>query len=46
MPDFDGVRRKYLTQLYGLTGRATIVYATDWLMGGPPGISITPEAPT
>ena len=43
VPDFDGVRRKYLTQLYTVTKRATIVYATDWLMGGPPGISITPE---
>lgn len=43
MLDFDGVRRKYLTELYGVTNRATIVYATDWLMGGPPGISITPE---
>jgi hypothetical protein len=42
-PDFDGVRRTYVNRLYGLTGRATIVYATDWLMGGPPGISITPE---
>jgi hypothetical protein len=41
--DFDGVRRKYLTELHGVTSRATIVYATDWLMGGPPGISITPE---
>lgn len=43
VPDFDGVRRKYLTQLHAVTKRATIVYATDWLMGGPPGISITPE---
>jgi hypothetical protein len=42
-PDFDAVRRKYLTQLHSLTGRATIVYETDWLMGGPPGISITLE---
>lgn len=42
-PDFDAVRRKYLTGLYAITNRATIVYATDWLMGGPPGISITPE---
>jgi hypothetical protein len=42
-PDFDAVRRKYLTELHTLTERATIVYATDWLMGGPPGISITPE---
>ena len=42
-PDFDAIRRKYLTQLHALTGRATIVYASDWLMGGPPGISITPE---
>jgi hypothetical protein len=41
--DFDAVRRKYLTELYAHTKRATIVYETDWLMGGPPGISITPE---
>jgi hypothetical protein len=29
---FDLVRRKYLAQMYGLTGRATIVYATKWTM--------------
>ncbi|MBV9451007.1 MAG: hypothetical protein JO345_34480 [Streptosporangiaceae bacterium] len=32
--DFDQVRRKYLAQLSGLTGRSTVVYATDWLSGG------------
>jgi Serine dehydrogenase proteinase len=41
--DVDAIRRKYLVELHGLTGRATILYETDWLMGGPPGISITPE---
>ena len=29
--DFDGVRRKYLTSLYELTGRETILYASGWL---------------
>jgi ClpP class serine protease len=29
---FDVVRRKYLAQMHGLTGRATIVYATKWTM--------------
>jgi hypothetical protein len=33
-PDFDGVRHKYLSQLQALTGRSTIVYATNWLGGG------------
>lgn len=42
-PDFDAVRRKYLTQLHGLTGRATIIYATDWLSGGGAQSSITLE---
>jgi hypothetical protein len=32
--DFDRVRRKYLSQLHQLTGRSTVVYATDWLSGG------------
>src|SRR5258708_2566135 len=31
--DLDGVRRKYLSQLHDLTGRSTVVYATDWLGG-------------
>ncbi len=39
-PDFDGIRRKYLTQLHALTGRDTIVYATDWLRGATPMSSI------
>jgi hypothetical protein len=33
--DFDAVRRKYLTRLHDLTGRDTILYATDWLTGKP-----------
>ncbi len=28
-PDFDGVRRKYLTGLHRLTGRSTILYVTN-----------------
>src|SRR5947209_9540803 len=39
-PDLDGIRRKYLTQLHQLTGRDTIVYATDWLRGAGPMSSI------
>ena len=34
-PDFDGVRRKYLSALSALTGRATILYATAWLESRP-----------
>jgi ClpP class serine protease len=32
--DFDGVRRKYLTQLHALTGRDTIIYYTNWMGAG------------
>jgi ClpP class serine protease len=39
-PDFDGVRRRYLTELHALTGRPTIVYSSDWLSGGTPASSI------
>lgn len=39
-PDLDGIRRKYLTRLHELTGRDTIVYATDWIRGAQPGSSI------
>lgn len=42
-PDFDGIRRRYLTQLHQLTGRDTIVYATDFLTGGTPDSGITLE---
>jgi len=42
-PDFDGVRRKYLTVLYEQTKRPTILYSTDWLGGGPPEAAITLE---
>lgn len=38
-PDVDGVRRKYLANLQSITGRNTVVYATDWVApsgnGGP-----------
>ena len=30
-PDFDGVRRKYLADLHGRTGRNVILYASGWL---------------
>ena len=30
-PDFDGVRRKYLHQINGHTGRNVILYASAWL---------------
>ena len=30
-PDFDGVRRKYLSELQEHTGRQTILYASGWL---------------
>lgn len=33
-PNFDVVRRKYLTQLHELTGRNTVVYASDWMSPG------------
>lgn len=39
-PDFDGIRRKYIAQLHELTGRDTIVYATDWMNTGGPITSI------
>jgi hypothetical protein len=42
-PDLDGVRRRYLAQLHQLTGRETILYATDWLAAGGPMSSITLE---
>lgn len=44
-PPFDDVRRKYLAQLYELTGRNVILYATKWMQGDlPPGfVSIVEE---
>jgi hypothetical protein len=39
--DFDSVRRKYLTQLARLTGRSTVVYASDWLTGTNPAAIVT-----
>lgn len=45
---FDEVRRQYLTNLYSITGRNTILYATAWTqtgkqVGSPETISITDE---
>lgn len=41
--DFDGIRRKYLSQLHQMTGRDTIVYSTDFLAGGGPQSTIILE---
>ena len=43
MPDFDGIRRKYLVELYELTKRPTILYYTDWFGKPGPAASITLE---
>lgn len=45
-PDFDAIRRGYLTELAAHTGRDTILYATKWTQGGdvdPGKISIVEE---
>lgn len=45
-PDFDGVRRKYLSELYAYTGRNVILYASGWLQkeaASPGAVSITDE---
>lgn len=34
-PDYDAVRREYLTNLHQLTGRAIILYATAWFESRP-----------
>lgn len=34
-PDFDGVRRGYLSRLHAHTGRAVILYATGWFESRP-----------
>jgi hypothetical protein len=40
-PDFDEIRRGYLTALHDRTGRDTIIYYSDWLGGGgAPGITL------
>lgn len=41
--DFDGIRRKYIAQLRNHTGRDTIIYYSDWLVGGGPLTAITLE---
>ena len=45
-PDFDGVRRKYLSRLYAYTGRNVILYASGWLQkeaASPGAVSIGDE---
>ena len=38
-PDFDGVRRRYLVELHGHSGRNVILYASGWLQReAPPGL--------
>ena len=39
-PPFDEVRRKYLVQVHGHTGRNTILYATKWTQPSP---NVAPE---
>lgn len=43
IPDFDKVRRKYVSQLAERTKRPTIIYYTDWFGKGGPASSITLE---
>jgi hypothetical protein len=43
LPNWDGVRRKYLVELYELTKRPTILYYTDWFGNPGPVTSITLE---
>ena len=46
MPDFDGVRRKYLSGLHAYTGRNVILYASGWLQkeaASPGAVSIGDE---
>ena len=43
LPNVDKVRRKYLTQLFELTRRPTILYYTDWFGKSGPAASITLE---
>ena len=38
--DFDLIRHKHLAQLSALTGRHTVIYASDWIGGGGPASSI------
>jgi hypothetical protein len=39
-PDFDSVRRKYLKELHEITDRPVILYYSDFLSGGGPGIDL------
>lgn len=43
LPDLDGIRRKYLAEVYERTKRPTILYATDWVSGGTVESGITLE---
>lgn len=35
VPNFDGIRRRYLQKFHQITGRAVILYATAWLESKP-----------
>jgi len=41
--DYDGVRRKYLGQLHGLTERNVVIYYTDWFRQGSRAVTISLE---
>jgi len=41
--DFDGVRRRYISQLHALTGRDTVIFYTDWLSASSSDTSFTLE---
>ncbi len=44
VPDWDAIRRKYVTQLHARTQRDTILYYTDWMgTAGKPNVSIVLE---
>jgi hypothetical protein len=43
-PDWDGIRRKYVTALHALTERDTVLYYTDWMgSAGKANVSIVLE---
>lgn len=42
-PDYDTIRRRYLTRLHEYTHRDTIIYSTNWLRGTNPATAVTLE---
>ena len=41
IPDFDGIRRRYLLELYHYTRRNVILYATGWIQKEAPAASVS-----